>query len=259
MPLHARRLPDKAQISGRREVLTGRPPGADHGNMAELMLHEEILLLALDNEKGTAPFGSMYTYGMAGGIITELVLRGRLRLEKVKKSLLVDVALRTQTGEPLLDEVLEKVATAKRRASIQTWVSRIAQTRKLHERVANRLRDRGVLRREEGRVLLFFPRKTWPTQDEAPERALVNRIVAAIRGSGSVDGRTATIIALAKSARVLEPHLEKGELKARKERIEEIVNGNVVGDATQEAIEAVAAAMIATSTAITVATMAATS
>lgn len=226
--------------------------------MTGLMLHEEILLLALDNEKGTARFGSMHAYGMAGGIITELVLSGRLRLEKVKKTLLVDVVQRTQTGDPVLDEALEKMATAKRRASIQTWVSRIAQTRKLHERVATRLRDRGVLRREEGRVLLFFPRDTWPTHDEAPERALVQRIHEAIRGDGMVDGRTATIIALAKAGGVLDAHLEKGEMKARKERIEAIVNGNLVGDATRAAIEAVTAAMIATSTAITAATIAST-
>ena len=222
------------------------------------MLHEDILLLALDDETGVVPFGSMYQYGMAGGIVTELVLSRRITLTKQKKSMLVDVVKATQTGDPLLDEVLERMRTAKRRASLQTWISRIAQTRKLQARVAARLRDRGVLRSEEGRVLLFFRRTTWPTQNPAPEHDLVERIREAIRGDGVVDGRTATIIAIAKSCDLLKLHMEKSELKARKQRIDDIVSGNVVGEAAREAIEAVQAAMIATSAAITAATTAAT-
>jgi hypothetical protein len=50
------------------------------------------------------------------------------------------------TGEPRLDDVLDRMRTAKHRASLQTWISRIAHTPKLRDRVAGRLRDRGVLR-----------------------------------------------------------------------------------------------------------------
>lgn len=226
--------------------------------MTELLLHEEILLLALDDEKGT-PKASMYQYGMAGGVLTELVVRRRIELQTVKKSLLANVAQRTQTGDPLLDEVLERIRTAKRRASLQTWVGRVAHTRKFTERVATRLRDRGVLRFEEGRVLLFFRRNTWPTQNPAPERELVRRIRSAIHGDGTVDPRTATVIALAKSCALLPLHFDKAELKARKGRIDAIVNGNVAGAAATEAIQAVTAAMVATSTAVTAATVAASS
>ena len=70
-----------------------------------------------------------------------------------------------------------------------------------------------------------------------------------IKGSG--DEST-----LLRDERPLKLHFEKSELKARKQRIEDIASGNVVGDAAREAIEAVQAAMIATSAAITAATTA---
>jgi hypothetical protein len=225
--------------------------------MAELLLHEELLLLALDDDKGTAQFGSMHTYGMAGGIVTELVLRRRIRLEKVKKSLLIDVADPEPTGNAPLDDVLQQIVEAKRRASVQTWVARIAQRRGLVEGTAEALGERGILRREEGRFLRFFRRTTWPSEDAAPEQALVARMRAAIDGDDQVDGRTATIIALAKASGILGQHVDKAVLKRRKQRIEEIAKGNVVGDATREAIEAVTAAMIATTAAVSAATTAA--
>lgn len=225
---------------------------------SELMLHEEILLLALDDVKGVVPFGTMHTYGMAGGILTELLLGGSLRVERVKKSLIIDMADDRSTGDPVLDDVLVRIRSAKRRASLNTWVSHVAGISRLQERVAEGLHDRGILRSEEGRVLLFFRRQTWPEQDTAPEAALMHRIRAAIEGEGEVDARTATTIALAKACDILKLNFERSELKARKKRIEAIVNGNVVGDAAREAIEAVMAVMIATSTALTAATIAST-
>jgi hypothetical protein len=222
------------------------------------MLHEEILLLALDDVKGTVPLGTMHAYGMAGGIMTELLLRGSITVERVKKSLMVDVADDRPTGDALLDDVLTRIRSTKRRASLNTWVTRVAGTKMLEERVADGLRDLGILRREERRMLLFFRRTTWPEQDGAPKTDLLYRICAAVEADGAVDPRTATVIALAKACGLLRLNFAKADLKAHKERIEDIVSGNAVGDAAREAVEAVTAAMIATSAAVTAATTAAT-
>ena len=60
-----------------------------------------------------------------------------------------------------------------------------------------------------------------------------------------IDPRTVVIISLAKSADLLKMVFDKKELKIRKQRIEEIINGEVVGKATAEAIQAMQAAVMA--------------
>ncbi len=61
---------------------------------------------------------------------------------------------------------------------------------------------------------------------------------------GSVEARTTILILLAKSSDALKTVFEKHRLKERKKRIEQIVNGDLMGKATKEAIEAMQAAVM---------------
>jgi golgi phosphoprotein 3 len=221
----------------------------------ELPLHEEVLLLALRDEEGTTAAGGMYAYALGGAILAELLLRDRVRLEPVKKSDLVVVKTGTQTGERVLDEALDKIRTAKRRAAARTWVHRFAQTPRLKVRIAERLRQKGILKVAEDRVLWVFTRRVYPELDPAPERRIVERLRAAILSDDPPpDARTALLASLAAAASLLGGVLEKDERKARKARIKELAKGQVAGEATTAAIEAVQAAVIvATTTAVTIA------
>ena len=227
-----------------------------------LTLPEEVLLLALDDEKGTAGFGSTHGYALGGAILAELLLRGRVRIDEEgkRKKWVVAVDGVGGTGEPLLDEALARVRSAKRRGSPGTWVQRFSSTRGLQERLARRLCQRGVLRAEEKDVLLFFRRKTWPTMDPAPERALRERVRHAVVSDDELDARTLVLTALAKAGGLLKAAVDAKTIKGRKARLESITDGQAAGAATQEAVQAAqAAAMIATMVATTVATSAATS
>lgn len=226
----------------------------------QLTMYEEMMLLALHDERGTTPFGSMHGYALAGAILAELLLRGAVELETVKKSRLV-VAGGTLTGDALLDDCLARVRTAKRRASAQTWVSRFSQTKDLHRRVAERLRQKGVLRLEEGKFLLVFTRRQYPTVNPAPEKELLERVRHAIESDEPVEPRTAVALSLARATGLLQPHFDKALLKERKARLESLENGEglmLAGEATRAALEAAAAA-IATMAAVTVVTTVASS
>ena len=50
-----------------------------------LDLHHEFLLLTLKNEEGVPEFGSNYTYGLAGSMLAELLLRESIEVEEEKK------------------------------------------------------------------------------------------------------------------------------------------------------------------------------
>ena len=82
-------------------------------------LYEDVMLLALRDEKGTIAAGSMYQYALAGAFVAELMMTERIAMESGRRKL-VDVVDASSTGDELLDECLEKMAGAKRRAPINT-------------------------------------------------------------------------------------------------------------------------------------------
>ena len=214
----------------------------DHENLS---LPEEVLLLALHDEKGTTGMNSsMYPYAVGGAVLAELVLRGRVRLEESRKKKYVVLADATPIGQPFLDDCLTRIRQDGKRRTAQDWVSRFANTKQLKHRLAQQLCDRGILRADEDKILLLFTREVYPEVDPRPERELVERLRQAIvSDAGSVDPRTAVLVSLAHHAGLLAITFDKKELKARKRRIEQIGNGDASSQATKEAIEAMHAAM----------------
>jgi golgi phosphoprotein 3 len=221
----------------------------------ELSLPEEVMLLALHDEKGTVAFGSMYSYAITGGIIAELALRQRIDVERVKRSALVNVRNPTPVGDPLLDEALEKMRTASRRASVQTWVQRLNRI-PARQRLLDRLRQRGILRFQEGRLLFVFPRDTYPTSDPAPERDAIERVRRAIFDDAPTDPRTAVLASLAHATGLLAPIFGRKVLKARKQRIKELAAMSDVAGATESAVRGVQEAVQAANAAVIAAVVA---
>ena len=209
-----------------------------------LFLHEEIMLLALRDEEGTIASGSMYQYAVSGAIVAELLLNKRIGVDESRKKKLVNLVDSTLIGEPLLDECLGKISSAKRRASLQTWVSRFAGLKNLKHRLAEQLCQRGILRTGEDKVLLIFTRKIYPEVNPEPEQRVINRLREAIfTDTEDVDPRTAVLLSLAHNAGLLKNVFDKKELKRRKDRIKQVINGEMTGKAAKEAIEAMQAAV----------------
>ncbi len=92
-----------------------------------LTLYEEILLLALDDEKGTTGVGGMHGNAMGGAVLAELVLLGAVTVAGDKKKL-VDAVPGARVDDPVLAECLDLVRTAKRRRRARDWVLKFART-----------------------------------------------------------------------------------------------------------------------------------
>lgn len=210
-----------------------------------LFLHEEILLLALRDEEGTIASGTMYQYAIGAALLAELLLSKRIEVEQSGKKKLVNLLSSTPFGEPLIDECLEKIGSAKRRAVLQTWVSRFAGIKDLKHRVAQQLCRRGILKADEDKVLLIFTRKIYPEVNPEPEKDLIRRLEHAIfTETRDIDPRTVVLLSLANSTGILKVFFDKKELKRRKARIKQIVNGEITGKAATEAIQAMQAAVM---------------
>jgi len=209
-----------------------------------LFLHEKIMLLALHDDKGTIS-SENYPYAIGGAVLADLLLAGRLRVDEEGRKKFVGLRIAKPLGDPIVDECLAKVAEAKRRATVQTWVTRFAGLRNLKHRVAQGLCKRGILQADEDKVLWIFTRKIYPEINPVPENELIDRLREAIfTETKELDPHTVVLVSLANGANLLRLVFDRRELKARKTRIEQLANGELTGKATKEAIEAMQAAVM---------------
>jgi hypothetical protein len=212
----------------------------------EFRLHEEQLLLALDDEKGSIR-ATNFKYALCAGLLAELVLEGRVTLErgsKPSKDRIIPANPKL-LSDPLLDEVLRKVHSSKKTRSPKEWVAKLSSMSALRKRVATGLVRRGILRERNARVLLVFPWTFDPALDPAPKRRLVERIRAAVVGDEELDDRTSIAVAVASVTGGLKPVLGKQVLKERKARIEQITEDQYIAAATKKAVQEAAAAAAA--------------
>ena len=101
-----------------------------------LYLHEEILLLALQDQKGIIDYrAGLHRHVLAGAMIAELLLADRVRMEDSRKKM-VDVIDHSLIDDLVLYQALLQMAEAKRRKSIQAWITKLANTPKLTEHIA---------------------------------------------------------------------------------------------------------------------------
>ena len=203
------------------------------------------MLIVLRDREGTIAASDRYQYAIGGAVLAELMLHERIDIETDKKKQYARVLDTRSLHDPLLDTCLARMAAAKKRAQLQTWVSRFAGTKNLKHLVAGQLVQRGILRVSQDKVLGIFRRTIYPELDPRPERQLNEQLERAILGEkNDVATRTAILISLAGSADLLKLVIDKKELKRRKQRIAQISNGELTGKATRAAIEAMQAAVM---------------
>jgi hypothetical protein len=245
-------------------------------------LGEEVTLLALDDESGAAKDRSSAGWAVAGGILLELTLAGRVTV--VDGRLTVTDA--TPTGDALLDGRLTKISEwaeggskaergskgeSKRSgdgagkggnavkgaddikgAKVGDWLAR--DRPKALEAAVERLCERGIVTEHKRRTLGIFTTRRYPEVDGAAERELRHRLEDVVRYGAEPDERTTGLIALLHAARLHQVAFPDVPRKQVAPRMEAISEGQWVADDVREAIQNMQAVLVA----VTVATTATT-
>ena len=208
-----------------------------------LYLYEEVLLLGLQDQKGKIDYRAGFINNiLAGAIVAELLLAGRISIEE-KKSRLVNVIDSSGFDDLILNWAIKKMTEAKRRKPVQGWITTLAGIPKLMEHIAQGLCKKGILKEEESEILWIFKSKRYPEIDHEPERKLLERIQKAIfTEQENVDTRTSILISLSYRSNLLSIAFSNKEIRNNSKRIEKIINGELIGRATDEVIKAVQAA-----------------
>ena len=210
----------------------------------KLLLHHEIMLLALRDDKGTFQSCS-YVYAVAGAMLTELVLMKRIGIGSDKLQML-SVLSDKPVGDKLLDELLNKIASSRKPRGLSEWIGQAVAIKNLAHRVAKQLCDMRILRNDEQKILWLFTHQIYPEINPKYEREIKNRMSKLMFGQTTQhDERTTALVSLAKHTGLLSPNFDKQRLKEHKQRIDKVASGDMfAARATTNAVEAMEAALM---------------
>ena len=223
-----------------------------------MLIAEEFLLLALNNESGKPMLGSdRLEPALGGALIVELALMERIGVtphsDGWRKRGRVTVTNLTPTDDPELDVALQRL-TEREGTKVKDFVSefstkKVRVTYKLRERLLDRLARSGAVTRQEGTVLGFIPRTTWPAQDVSAEGDVRARLRGALVDGTTPTERTVALIALLQVTGLVTKVLPDADKKLVKARAKALTEGDWAAKAVKDAIDEVAAATTAAATA----------
>jgi hypothetical protein len=211
-------------------------------------LAEDLLLLVLDDESGRPALdSSTLPIALGGAVLLELALAGRVDVERdagMLKRERVVVRDPAPLGDPVLDGALATVAARER--SPKDLVGRLGKG--LRATLLHRLAERGVLRREKGRILGVIPHERWPAEDSRHEDAVRRRLHDVLVVGTTPDERTAAVVALLSAvdrAHKVLPGLDGRTRRAVRARAKQVAEGAWAAGAVRGAVEAMQGAVAA--------------
>jgi hypothetical protein len=240
-------------VKGRLRSRRSSSPLA-YGAAMSTTIAEDLLLLLLDDEKGTTP--GMWVdvrVPLGAAVLAELAIDGAVDLEP-KTSRWRGRKVRAADGSVQDDVLVAAVRTVQEKPRTAVDLAgRLGDG--LKDRLAERLAAQGMLKRHDDRVLGLFPRTRWPAVASAHEAAVRTRLSAVVVQGAAPDERTAALVGILLALDRLGPTLGlKGpEARDAKRRAKEITEGDwaatAVREAVQAAVSAVTTVVITTTTA----------
>jgi plasmid stability protein len=221
---------------------------------ATLLLHERLLLLVLDDEKGTSQ-SPHADPALAGSVLLDVLHTGVVELIDGQLSLAAATA-----PEGVLSEVATTIAEESRSRSPRWWVDHLPRRLKpFLPRLADRLVQAGVLTERHHKLLgLFSAAPRFPERDHAPEAEVRERLRAVLVGERDPEADDAVLAGLAGAAGLVESVVCKEHRKQAQQRAEELGKGNELGEAVRQAIKATHEAILAAAVTATAAATTAT-
>lgn len=222
----------------------------------DTLIVEDLMLLLLHDEHGTIAGAGTLHYTLGGAMLVELALRGAIDAEEGRASL-NGPEVRAVGDVPIEDPLLRSAydAVAQKTQRVQPLLLKIGGG--LREPVIDRLVERGLVRREEKRVLGVFRSTRWPAEDSQHEADLLEDVRAVLEDGSEPDSRTAAVIALLSSSGALPTLHPTPKWSSRvATRAKEIEQGSWGASAVNAAVTRTAAAIAASSAAVSVAVIA---
>ena len=217
-----------------------------------LTLTEKLLLLALDDEKGVFnPWATGFEYALAGSILLELTMVGKIELTDKKIKPISNSVLQDDLLIPYFDMICE----SKKIRKIDHWISKIAnKASDIKAVLTARLIKKRILREEEKKILWIFTSKRYPATNSRPENEVRRQLNAIVDNRATPEMEDLMLISLVDVCSLNNEVYGKEKAKTSKERIKKLVEQSktnaMINSTVKEIHDAIMAAvvlMIATS------------
>ena len=213
------------------------------------LIAEDLLLLLLDDNKGTTPSGTAVSTALGGAVLLELAVAGAVDAGKRSrwKQPKVHVVDAARVTDPLLERAVRTIAEKDRTA--QSLVNKIGKG--LKTELAERMVKRGLLDRHDTEVLGIH-RTRFPALDTGHKNELKKAITTVLVRQVPPDDRAGALIALLSAVDRAHKTVDGSDVPGReiKKRAKKVAEGAWAADAVRDAVAAA-------TTAITTATIAA--
>ena len=205
-----------------------------------LRFAEEVMLLLLDDEGERflrVPDWSL-RYALGGAVLMDLAMEDRIDTDLRKLMLVDSTPLDDDILDPLLAEIAEDAAAHESDAhDSRFWVERAAaRSEDIREAAIERLIERGILERREGRFLWVFRSRRYPVIDGTAEREVKLRILELLFSDMIPTPRDVVIICLADACGIFSEMLTRRELANVLPRIRDLRQLDLIGQAVTAAV-----------------------
>ncbi|WP_411842419.1 GOLPH3/VPS74 family protein [Salinicoccus sp. HZC-1] len=203
---------------------------------------EELLLLAMDDDKGTVvPTAGSLEYGLAGAILSELTMMERIGLKDDK----ITVVNSDSTDVSFLDSALNEIKGCEKAKEVEHWINHFGDKMgELKKDIIKTLVDKGVLKEEEKKVLWVFNQTTYPTAYNRPEREIRDRVQKIVFDDAKPDAKTAMLLSLIQTCTLVYEVFGKDQEKEASMRLEKIVEDSNYSEAVKKSIEEMETAIL---------------
>jgi len=212
-------------------------------NQIVLTFVEEIVLLALDDQKGKfvdlPPLA--LEQALAGAVLLELAFQNRIDTDPAHLMLVSDQV----TGDKILDPILKGIARAQDKQNAKYWVGVIsADGEKIREAALARLVEKGVLKREEKKILWVIPGRRYPMIQNKEEEEVRKRIRSVVVDGAIPSPRDVVLISLGSACQLLRTVLTDADLLKYSPRIAEVAKMDLIGQAVSKSVAEVQEAVM---------------
>lgn len=212
----------------------------------DLLLAEDLLLLLLDDDTGA--LRHTYLQPLLGGaVLAELALAEAVEVGEKQgfwHTAKVAAVPGHRPADPVLAAAYDTVGEKPR--SAQDLVGRVGKP--LKDDLTDRLVDRGIVRREERKVLGLFPSTRWPAEDMRYEDDVRRRLADVLVRGLTPDARTVTLVALLSAVDLAHKVVDReglpgGEVRKRaKVLTKQMDQGDWAATAVRDAVRAATSA-----------------
>jgi hypothetical protein len=202
-----------------------------------LTLFDELYLLTqhADREKKSTYKYEKFYYGLAGSILAELALAGKVQVNQKHRLELVDAAT---TGDEILDRALLMMQESAKPRKLTYWVEELTgKFEKITKRLTERLVSNGVFNVEDDELLWAIPSQVYPEYNASAKYCLKERLRAIALADGVNDVHSLALLCLVDSTEMLDLVFTRDERREANRNIHEMLITEALKDPAAQAIE----------------------